>query len=329
MNTLFLIGNGFDLNCGMKTAYRDIYPGYINEPSDSELIDIFKKNISSQIDTWGDFEMSMAEYAKTLKNESELLKCVRDFSSYTNDYLAKEERTIREYLKNDEVINLVTKEMLNSFRSFYLDCSHNIDRIMRNRQADSLNGISAMSFNYTHVFDTFFNQLRNHSGLSSLYITHIHGVLDEDPILGIDNESQLNVSYSISKKARRGFIKPYFNECFDQYRVQYALDCIEMASTICIYGLSLGASDLTWRNALLSWLNDDSTHHLFIYDYRYSGIYCKTVSERMDIEDDAKEELLIKWGVKSNDNILSQIHIPIGKNIFNIKPCFSPLPIVQ
>lgn len=329
MGTLFLIGNGFDLNCGMNTAYSNIYPGYINEPSDSELINIFKKNISSQIDTWGDFEMSMAEYAKTLKNESELLECVRDFSSYTNDYLAKEERTIREYLKRAEVINLATKEMLNSFRSFYLDCSHNIDHIMQNRHADSLNDISAISFNYTQVFDMIFNRLRSQYGLSHLSITHIHGVLDEDPILGIDNESQLNVSYPISKKARRGFIKPFFNECFDQDRVQYALNCIEMASTICTYGLSLGTSDLTWRNALLSWLNDNSDHHLFIYDYRYSGIYCKTVSERMDIEDDAKEELLVKWGVESKDNLLSQIHIPIGKNIFNIKPCFSPLPIAQ
>lgn len=29
MNTLFLIGNGFDLNCGMRTAYKDIYPSVL------------------------------------------------------------------------------------------------------------------------------------------------------------------------------------------------------------------------------------------------------------------------------------------------------------
>ena len=86
MSTLFLIGNGFDLNCGMKTAYRDIYPEYFSEPSDSETINTFKHNISSQIDTWGDFEMAMADYAKNLNSESELLECVRDFSSYANDY---------------------------------------------------------------------------------------------------------------------------------------------------------------------------------------------------------------------------------------------------
>ena len=31
-------------------------------------------------------------------------------------------------------------------------------------------------------------------------ITHIHGLLGEDSIIGIDNESQLNISYPISKK---------------------------------------------------------------------------------------------------------------------------------
>lgn len=48
-------------------------------PSYSEVINIFKQNISSQIDTWGVFEMSMADYAKALNSESELLECGRDF----------------------------------------------------------------------------------------------------------------------------------------------------------------------------------------------------------------------------------------------------------
>ena len=74
MSTLFLIGNGFDLNCGMKTAYRDIYPGYVKEPSESNIIFNFKKSIAEDINTWGDFELAMAEYAGTLKNEAELLE---------------------------------------------------------------------------------------------------------------------------------------------------------------------------------------------------------------------------------------------------------------
>ncbi len=39
----------------------------------------------------------------------------------------------------------------------------------------------------------------------------------------------------------------------------------------------------------------------------------------MDLEDDSKESLLSKWGVDSEDAIFERIHIPCGKNIFNVR----------
>ena len=64
MSTLFLIGNGFDLSCGMKTLYKHVYNSYcIPLESDTELIKKFKNNISSDYRTWSDFEEGMAEYA--------------------------------------------------------------------------------------------------------------------------------------------------------------------------------------------------------------------------------------------------------------------------
>ena len=38
MGTLFLIGNGFDINCGMKTRYTDVYKKYIKEKTVSEIV---------------------------------------------------------------------------------------------------------------------------------------------------------------------------------------------------------------------------------------------------------------------------------------------------
>lgn len=64
MSTLFLIGNGFDLNCGMKTRYFDVYKGYVKESSSSEIIKNFKERITSNIENWGDFEMAMADMLK-------------------------------------------------------------------------------------------------------------------------------------------------------------------------------------------------------------------------------------------------------------------------
>ena len=86
MGTLFLIGNGFDVNCGMKTKYTDVYDGYIKEASSTDVIKTFKENISADYKTWGDFEMSMAEYAKNLNSESEFLECIRDFAGYMEQH---------------------------------------------------------------------------------------------------------------------------------------------------------------------------------------------------------------------------------------------------
>ena len=60
MGTLFLIGNGFDINCGMHTRYTDVYKGYVEERSTSENLRKFKRTISANIENWGDFEMAMS-----------------------------------------------------------------------------------------------------------------------------------------------------------------------------------------------------------------------------------------------------------------------------
>ena len=45
-NVLFLIGNGFDLNCGLKSRYIDAYNYYCSKTSNnSEVIKKFKKEL--------------------------------------------------------------------------------------------------------------------------------------------------------------------------------------------------------------------------------------------------------------------------------------------
>lgn len=90
--TLFLIGNGFDLNCGMNTRFSDVYKEYVNSDSKSPIIEAFKREISSDIDRWSDFEMEMCDYAQSLKTEKEFVECVRDFSVYMREYLGREQK---------------------------------------------------------------------------------------------------------------------------------------------------------------------------------------------------------------------------------------------
>ncbi len=320
MSTLFLIGNGFDVNCGMKTRYTDVYKGYVKEKSTNSILEKFKKTIESNLETWGDFEMAMAQYAQRLYSEEEFLECVRDFAQYMEKHLLEEQNAFKEKMNNMQIFNEVLNEVENSLGSFYSGISHRVDGTMKKRNATYLGNIEAISFNYTEIFDMLINQyLEISTPLKQKEVVHIHGILQDDPVFGVDNIEQIKASYSLTKKGKRGFIKPVFNTEYDPERVQQARILINNASTICTYGISLGESDLSWRNALIEWLGKNKSNHLFIYQYSLSTVEYRTSSEKMDREDDEKERLLLKWGIDNMENIFDQIHIPCGKNIFNIE----------
>lgn len=318
MSTLFLIGNGFDINCGMKTKYTDVYKKYINEESGSAVIKKFKESIAADFATWGDFEMAMAEYAQKLNGEAEFLECIRDFAKYMEQHLSEENNRLKQLLKDENVLMAVVKEMERSFKTFYTDISHNIDVIMEKRHATHFMGLRAISFNYTNIFDILWKEILKHV-INDESVTHIHGVLQDGPVLGVDNVDQINANYELTRKGKRGFVKPVFNSAYDEQRVVEAKQKIKNASTICAYGISLGNSDLSWRNEIIEWLKADKGHHLFVYMYKFSKEKYFTVTEKLDIEDDAKEQLLSEWEIENPNELFDQIHIPCGKNIFNVE----------
>ena len=150
---------------------------------------------------------------------------------------------------------------------------------------------------------------------------HIHGKLDDDLVLGMDHLEQLPAtSYKLSNKGKRAFIKTVFNQAFDRARVASATDLIQTSDIICVYGMSLGNSDFTWKNALLEWMRTSRSMYLFLYNYDCSCLSYTTADERLDLEDDAKAELLRSFDIKEEDSeqYLNKLHIPCGKNIFNI-----------
>jgi len=317
MSTLFLIGNGFDINCGMKTRYTDVYPKYINRSSKSEVIKKFKENISADFETWGDFEMAMGEYAKELQSEAEFLECIRDFAHYMEGHLVEENNKLKKLLSDKNIFSAVAQEMGQSFRSFYTDISHNIDSTMQQRNATYYVDFKAISFNYTDIFDVLWEELV--APYSKNSVIHIHGELHDAPVFGVDNIEQIKANYAFTRRGKRGFIKPIFNSLYDEQRVLSAKKIIKNSWTICAYGMSLGDSDLSWRNEVIEWLKTNKDHHLFVYKYNFSKAKYLTVAEKMDIEDDAKEQLLSEWEIDEKDELFEQIHIPCGKNIFNIE----------
>lgn len=318
MNITFLIGNGFDLRLGLKTRFTDMYPEYLVQNSASPAIDQFKKMLRSDAPnykTWGDFELAMAKKARNFKTEDAFVESLRDFKSYMSSHLEREEKSFSERLHEyPSTQELCSYEMYRSLKNFYKELSpnivHEIDRLHR---MDSLD-YQCISFNYTSLFDKL---LPPDFG----DVLHIHGTLKEAAAVGVDNLTQVpGLPYEITERFERAFIKPTFNSNYDKERVKKAEHAIEYSDVICVYGLSLGLSDLSWIIRLKNWLLESIDHHLvyFVYDER---TFNKLNWDAIMDEEHMRISSFLGRICDSTDEVnllFNQVHIPVCYNIFDI-----------
>ena len=316
MSTLFLIGNGFDLSSGIKTRYVDVYNSYcIPLDSDSEIIKQFKNNISSNYENWSAFEEGMAEYAKTLDSEDVFVECIKDFRIFLQKYLKQEENKFNEYVSaNEELKPLLIEEMRSSILDYYLGMTPRITNIVKEINKRNFSRTDCISFNYTSVFDNLMKL-----AFDTEKTFHIHGQLDDYLIMGMDNEKQINTNYRLTQRGKQAFVKPYFNDEVDPAKMRSAKDKIGSADIICAFGLSLGDSDLTWRNAILNSLTNYKDHHLFLFDYQLACEQALLQNDKLDSELLRRNAILKSWGIQNVENYVNKIHIPCGQKIFNIK----------
>ena len=104
MNITFLVGNGFDLACGLKTKYTDVYEKYCVTESSNENIENFKKNILKDgYKNWTDFEMALPRFGKELNDFDKFSECLHDFAQFLEEYLEEEEKKIMR-AKEEEIL---------------------------------------------------------------------------------------------------------------------------------------------------------------------------------------------------------------------------------
>ena len=321
-NITFILGNGFDLNLGMDTRYSDMYKGYIEQPSIIGYIDKFKKHLNDQapiFEKWGDFEMAMAEYAKTLSSEEEFVGCVRDFKGYMVKYLTDENNKMVKLIKNTQNTKEILGELDKSLTKFYDGLTPNDMNKIKSIIEKSDVVRNYITFNYTMPLESLLAIRARDQAVWEREPIHIHGKLGGDIVLGVDYEDQLmGIEFDLTKKGERAFIKPLFNEQFDKARVDTTKNIILESSIICVYGFAMGESDNTWVWLLGDWLLANKQHHLIYYDYNSPKLDSYNSDEIMEVEEELKFALWKKLGLEEN-SVLDQIHIPVGKNIFNFK----------
>lgn len=211
MKTLVIIGNGFDLNLGLKSSYRH----FIESEECRKLLSkgynhILKTIIGKyNLQNWVDFEEELKNIAKT-GSSLRLKEGVDFFSDYREIVHALEI-----YLINTQTqCELKKSSVAACLLKFIGEFPHEFD---------------IFSFNYTNL-GKLYNQICPYNHIS---FSQVHGNLEEhSTILGFEDDVEGIEDYSYMIKS--------FNSNYESKHLRQAL---RNAKEVIIFGHSLGSTD--------------------------------------------------------------------------------------
>lgn len=265
MNVTFLVGNGFDLQMGLRSSFTDFERHYVDLPVDDPAIIIFKGGIAGNIEKWSDFENKLGDFtaAFPVDEQDQFLHCLDDYTTELIKYLSSEEAKYRYFCVE------IRREMRRSFRTFNEHVFSKVDR-ERNRVFKQHVEYRFISFNYTHVFDWYISNLaKNSKHLQSQYafrdnhyktilfshVIHVHGELPGPVILGVDNTDQIRQeAWATDERFKRKLIKPEISKRAGSSVGKEVESILHNSDIICIYGMSLGETDKKWWVEIGKWL---------------------------------------------------------------------------
>lgn len=300
MNITFLLGNGFDIQCGLNTSYIDFYKYIlkkkysINIDEDNLVIDeklipkinniiyqeIYKHK--DDIETWADLELQLGKFTIQLKEENQVgrlgVDFMKDFETLRED--------LNEYLKiiqineNIEISEDFSEALSNTMDYFFKGVSSKefdeIDNMLINNNTGHFNYFF-MSFNYTNsvniilknCMETSKINIFNGTGYLQQFnskIVNVHGTIDNLLTLGVNDETQLAQNL-FQKDDKDELIKPTSLENNGEYMRRDTESGIEYSDLIVIFGMSIGSTDKHWWEKIANVLLNSKSKKLIIHLY--------------------------------------------------------------
>jgi len=251
---IFIIGNGFDLDLGLKTKYSDFAHSDYWPQYDGSIIPNLKSYLEDKRDTesWFDIENELLNYARA---DGEHTRSIFDLASYNvrrdMEYFAKIQSSLCLYIREQQ-----TKELKKSSVA-----SQVLKLIQQNGYFNSI-----YTFNYTNL-----NEIAAKLNLStSMRYTHIHGCVDDESIiLGVD-ETKLMEGYELLHKTMSA-----------SYRSHNIFNDLSAATEVVIFGLSFGQIDYTYLDRFFQ--SQSGREHIAEDKKKYITIFTKDEKARIDI----------------------------------------------
>lgn len=252
MQILYLIGNGFDLNLGLRTSYKDFYNYYKSIESTIDSINKLRKNISSNYNNWSELELALGQYTDELHSIVEFDEVFENIGEELGKYLKNEENGFEVSNINSEVFfeNLVKPEMFLSIAD-----NNKIIEYKNNYSHKDWN-IDIFTFNYTTIIEkiigmTFGLNIGHHIRDKNIVtlgdVKHIHGFADKQMVLGVNDISQLkNKDFHQNIDVLEAIVKEKCNIAYGHTIDSLFKTKISQADFIVIFGSSLGDTDNIW-----------------------------------------------------------------------------------
>lgn len=285
MNITYIIGNGFDINLGLKTRYDDFYKWYAeqNREATSDVVKKFKCEISEYVYKkcqkknvaidWGDLELALGQYSDNVP-KGQFRTLLLDITDNLKAYLKIE---YSNFHKDAFDIEKFKSNLENPIADHFVVSRRNIIQTFQDQHTSGID-IRIISFNYTNTIEDLLDFKGNLSWESKKgqhvelkEIKHIHHCLsDENILVGVNDVQQIsNKVYHEDKDVCDIFLKPSANRILGNYVDWECQTIIENTDIFVLYGTSVGETDRTWWNLIANrLLKSENTARMiwFIHD---------------------------------------------------------------
>lgn len=323
MNILYLFGNGFDINLGLKTRYTDFYAYFNGRNSTSNLIEDLKRSISKDIENWADLELEFGKYTSNFNNIDEFDMVYEDLLNSLCDYLDEE-------FKKYDFGKLNIDQFLTDIciSQNYLATQDTLEiNDYKKKWGQNDRTINIITYNYTTSVEKILESVNRNNIIgtyrrSNYYlkdIIHIHGFTDNRTILGVNDLTQVsNLEFHNNNDFIEALVKVESNARQRHNIDQKCESLINSADLIYIFGCSLGATDKFWWNlisynlkrgikVIIYFKFADQNQRLAHRPLRLKRKVRDLFWNNSDLSDDEKE------------NLDKNIYIQINADIFNLQ----------
>lgn len=326
MNVAFLIGNGFDLKIGMKTGYCHFYDYYLQQSSSNPIIQSFKKILGEELEKdtclWSDLEEAIG----VLTNK---YNSIEDFDIILDDIREK----LAEHITNEE--NRYDFNDVNAKKLFediakcqdFLQVRADRENLSKykNTWGNGDRNVNIISFNYTQSLEKLLGYNGTAIRLTNSYvlkdIKHIHGVVDLNMILGVNDISQIsNEVFRTNSYILNALVKPEANRSAGHLLDYDCQRIIQNSKLICLFGLSFGKTDQIWWEMIGKRLLSNDCM-VVIFAHFKQKISQRDIHKKVAALNTIKSDFLFKTGLttEEQENVRDKIIVGYSTDIFNIQ----------